>query len=231
MSVASVSCVIPVKNGERFLAEAIESALGQTRPPAEILVVLDGCTDRSAEIAAGFGTPVRVLPTREPGPASARNTGIAEAGGDLIAFLDCDDIWLPDKLQAQVAALDAAEAVCLCGVENFWMPEVEAERLHVAETRFAGVLPGYCGSALLIPAAVFARIGVFDPNRRHTDLVSWILRAEATGIRIHILPERLVRRRRHQENLSRVSASVARSEFLDLIGDRLRSSRSSSARL
>lgn len=229
MSSAQISCVMPVRDGERFLGEAIESALGQTRPPLEILVVIDGGTDRSAEVAMEFGPSVRLLRTPGLGPASARNMAIAEARGDLIALLDCDDIWHPQKLEAQVAVIAAADsaAVCLCGVENFWMEEVEQERLHVAETRFSSALPGYCSSAFMASKELFERLGGFDPNRRHTDLVNWVMRAEAAGVEVTILPEVLVRRRRHSSNMSRVASQTARDEFLELVRDKLRSARSS----
>ncbi|HEV2674597.1 MAG TPA: glycosyltransferase family A protein [Aliidongia sp.] len=231
MSNASITCVIPVRNGERFLAQAIESALGQTRPPSEIIVVDDGGTDRSAEVAEAFGTPVRVLRTPALGPASARNAGIAEAQGDLVALLDCDDIWVPGKLQMQAEALEALAntGICVCGVENFWMEEVEEERAQVAETRFSKVLPGYCASALVASKATFDRVGPFDSTRRHTDLIRWIMRAEAEGIGVHVLADAMVRRRRHNSNLSRVASQDARDEFLDLIRDKLRAAKPPSA--
>ncbi|MGQ9503351.1 MAG: glycosyltransferase family 2 protein [Thermogutta sp.] len=98
-----ISVVIPVFNGERFLAEAIRSALAQTLPPYEILVVDDGSTDESAELAESFGPPVRVLREENRGEAAARNCGIEAARGDWIAFLDCDDVWKPEKLALQAA--------------------------------------------------------------------------------------------------------------------------------
>lgn len=116
--------------------------------------------------------------------------------------------------------------LCLCGVENFWMAEVEEERLLVAETRFSKVLPGYCPSALMASKETFVRVGNFDPDRRHTDLIQWIMRAEADGIGLHVLSEPLVQRRRHLGNLTRVYASKAREEFLDLIQEKLRRARS-----
>lgn len=101
----TVSVIIPVYNGERFLAEAIRSALDQTLSPAEIIVIDDGSTDASAEVARGFGPPVRVLAQANLGPAAARNLGVAHAAGDLLAFLDADDLWMPEKLAYQVQFL------------------------------------------------------------------------------------------------------------------------------
>ena len=103
MTGAVVSVVMPVHNGERFLAEAIDSVLDQTYPHREIVVVDDGSVDRSAEIARS--RPVRYLRQANRGVAAARNAGLAVARGDFIAFLDQDDTWLPHKLEAQLAFL------------------------------------------------------------------------------------------------------------------------------
>jgi glycosyltransferase involved in cell wall biosynthesis len=97
----TITAIIPVHNGERHLAEAIQSVLAQTLPPGEIIVVDDGSTDASAAIAQSFGAPVRVLAQPNLGPAAARNLGLAHATGDLLAFLDADDLWTPNKLARQ----------------------------------------------------------------------------------------------------------------------------------
>lgn len=101
----SVSAVIPCYNGELFLSEAVLSVLRQTYPVVELIVVDDGSSDRSAEIARSFGSPVKLVQKENGGEGSARNRGIQEARGDLIAFLDADDVWHPDKLAHQVEYL------------------------------------------------------------------------------------------------------------------------------
>jgi glycosyltransferase involved in cell wall biosynthesis len=102
-----VSVIIPVYNGERFIAGAIESALAQTYENLELLIVNDGSTDRSGEkISPYLDLPnVRYIEQENKGVAAARNTGIRNAAGDLIAFLDQDDLWLPKKLELQVEYL------------------------------------------------------------------------------------------------------------------------------
>src|SRR5436309_14667644 len=115
-----VSVVIPVYNGERYLADAIQSVLDQTYRNFEVIVVDDGSTDRSAEIAKRFGEAVRYVYRTNGGVCKARNAGIAAARGAYIAFLDQDDLWLHDKLAAQVAYLDshpeAGAVYCQCQV-------------------------------------------------------------------------------------------------------------------
>ena len=98
----SISVVIPCYNVERFVGQAIESALSQSRAPDEIVVVDDGSTDKSAQIAASFGGRVRLIQCAHRGVSAARNVGVSAARGDLIAWLDADDIWEPCKLEVQV---------------------------------------------------------------------------------------------------------------------------------
>lgn len=96
-----ISVVIPVHNGARYLRESIGSALSQTLPPWEVIVVDDGSTDGSSQLAAAFGPPVRVICQPHSGESVARNRGIENAEGDWIAFLDADDVWQPNKLAEQ----------------------------------------------------------------------------------------------------------------------------------
>jgi glycosyltransferase involved in cell wall biosynthesis len=96
-----VSAVIPAYNAEQFISGAIQSVLAQTHKIDEIIVVDDGSTDRTAEIAAGF-PGVRVIQRPNGGPGAARNTGIHAASGEWIGFLDSDDLWVPRKTEIQL---------------------------------------------------------------------------------------------------------------------------------
>lgn len=110
-----VTVVIPAHNAEAFVGEAIQSVLGQDYERRECIVVDDGSTDGTASVVGGFGNDVRLVQTSNRGVAAARNTG-AEAGeGELIAFLDADDVWLPSKLSQQVALFDAPSVVLAYG--------------------------------------------------------------------------------------------------------------------
>ena len=101
----SVSVVIPCYNGAKFIRQTLDSVLAQTVEPHEILVVDDGSTDESREIAQSYGPPVRVIRQPNQGESVARNRGIEEARGDWIAFLDADDLWMPTKLERQIEVL------------------------------------------------------------------------------------------------------------------------------
>ena len=146
----SVSVVVPCFNGATFLEDTLNSALNQTHRPQEIIVVDDGSTDESANIAESFGHPVQVLRQENQGESVARNRGIDEAKGEWIAFLDADDFWTPEKLERQLQAVDDDAVGCVCNV--FYFGEVnkpakpwgdEIEKLGSLEhiCRFNSFLP------------------------------------------------------------------------------------------
>jgi glycosyltransferase involved in cell wall biosynthesis len=114
----SVGVVIPAYNAERFLAAAVESALAQTHPPAQTVVVDDGSSDRTSAIAQRFAPRVSCIFQQNAGVAGARNRGAAALRTRWIAFLDADDLWKADKLERQLGAARQAHAdVAFCGVE------------------------------------------------------------------------------------------------------------------
>jgi glycosyltransferase involved in cell wall biosynthesis len=104
---ASISVIIPAYNADRFLAETLTSVLSQTVPPLEVLVIDDGSTDATADVARGFGSRVTLIQQPNSGESVARNRAIAAASGEWIAFCDADDLWVPHKLERQCAALDS----------------------------------------------------------------------------------------------------------------------------
>jgi glycosyltransferase involved in cell wall biosynthesis len=110
----SVSVVIPAYNAGAYLHKALESILRQTVPVDEVIVVDDGSADNTCEVARSFGERVRVLTQPNQGPSAARNLGVQEARSELIAFLDADDQWLPEKIEKQLAAMKSAPEAILC---------------------------------------------------------------------------------------------------------------------
>jgi glycosyltransferase involved in cell wall biosynthesis len=206
MRARTLSVVIPVFNGERYLAEALASVLAQSRPPDEVVVVDNGCTDASAEIAGGFGAPVRVV-ARPHGPApKARNTGVQAAAGEVLAFLDADDLCLPSRFALQLAALEAGAELVFGHVEEFLSPELDpAEHLELPPTR--GVMPGRVVITLVVEREVFERVGPFDPDLLSTDFLDWLARARALGLSEEMLPDVVARRRIHLGNSQRAWAS------------------------
>lgn len=107
-----IDVVIPVYNGARFLSEAVDSALGQTFCPSQVILVDDGSTDETPSIASDLAEAyphhVRYLQTEHQGVSGARNAGIAVSSSPFVAFLDADDVWLSDKLRIQLAVFEGA---------------------------------------------------------------------------------------------------------------------------
>src|SRR4051794_17773364 len=106
-----VSVIIPTYNGSAFLGETIDSVLAQTYSKVEVIVVNDGSTDGTASLLAAYGDRIRTSVTANLGTAAARNEGIRLSSGSLIAFLDHDDLWTPDKLEKQVQVMQADASV------------------------------------------------------------------------------------------------------------------------
>lgn len=201
----AVSVVVPVRDGAAHLAEALASVLAQDVEPVEVIVVDDGSTDRSAEIAESAGPLVRVVRQAALGVAAARNRGVREARGEWIAFLDADDRWLAGKQRAQEAALLAerrragAGAGCVAlafgHVRQFFDPE-----LGRADAPRPEILPGVIPSTAWVERAAFLATDGFDPARLAAEWAEWYLRAERAGLRSVMVPEVVAERRIHARN-------------------------------
>jgi glycosyltransferase involved in cell wall biosynthesis len=211
--VTRVSVVIPLFDGERFLAAALDSVLAQTHRPMEIIVVDDGSRDRGAEIARSYAG-VQVVTQDNAGTAAARNAGIARAHGDLIAFLDQDDVWAPEKLdlQARRMAADPALGYTVAHHRCFLEPGC-ARPSWLRPEMLDGPVPGFVPGTLVARSWVFARVGLFDTRYAHSSDTDWFVRCREASIPMALLEESLLLRRIHGSNLS----GDARVSGLDLI--------------
>ena len=208
-SPSRVSVVIPAYNRERLVAEAIDSVLAQS-VPLELIVVDDGSTDGTAEVVSAYGDAVRYHWQANQGIAGARNTGIALSRGPLLAFLDSDDVWMPEKLAHQLALLDGdphLEAV-FGHAEQFYDPSVDEtfRRHHPIKVQN---VPATLSAAMLIRRAAFDRVGLFNPEVDYGVDVDWYLRAQEAGLRSHVLPEIVYRRRIHEQNINTTDGAEA----------------------
>ena len=211
-----VSVVIPVYNGERYLAEAIRSVLQQTYPPHEVIVADDGSTDRSGEIAQGFGPPVRYdyRPHRPVGgAAAARNRGAELAEGELLAFLDADNLWLPHKLAQQLEAIHGDNDMVFGQVRQFISPDVE-ESVHIEYP--VEPVPGLAPITLLMGRATFLATGLFDPHWEVGEFIDWYVRAGERGLKTVMLPEVVALRRLHRANQGILKRDM-RAEYVRIV--------------
>ena len=202
----SVSCVVPVFNGEAFLGEALDSVLAQSHRPLEVIVVDDGSTDGTAQVALSRGEAVRYVRQPNGGPSSARSRGVQLAHGELIAFLDADDRWLEGKLARQVATLAERPDLdgCLTHGRLFWDGDgaIAAEASAWPEERRIDT-GGLIGSTLVVRRAAFETAGLFDPLLPHSGTADWFARARDRGVIVETLAEVLIERRMHAGNFSR----------------------------
>lgn len=177
-----LSVIVPVYNGKAFLADAIASVRRQGYSPLEIIVVDDGSTDGTPELAANLGDAITFVTQSNNGPASARNRAIELAAGDLIAFLDADDLWPPDKLNVQLPVLRNNEQVqiVLGKTQRFWSTD-ELLPSSGAEPRTPSWDELLLG-CMLCRRDVFAQIGGFDERLRIGEDTDWFLRARSAGI-------------------------------------------------
>jgi glycosyltransferase involved in cell wall biosynthesis len=213
-----VTCVVPVFNGERFVADAVASVLGQTYANVEVVVANDGSTDATAAAVARFRDRVRLVSQANAGHAAARNLGVAHARGELVGFLDADDLWHPRKLERQVERLDARRDVAMCFtlLRNFVDGRATLASL-IADPLLDDVVPGYTSVTLLARRALFERVGGFDESLAHGNDRDWFLRAVEHGASKELLDEVLVFRRLHRENRSRTTAAASRAEYVRIL--------------
>ncbi len=212
-----VSVVIPVFNGERHLGEALESVRRQTHPEVEVIVVDDGSTDRSVEIARAHGGRMRLLRQANEGTASARNRGVRSSRGAFLAFLDQDDRWEPDKLSLQVRALrESAESQVVFGmVRQFISPEMPEDfrkRIRCPAHPVAGYLP----SVVLLRREAFFQVGFFSEQFRLGEWADWYVRHGRVMPPPIVLPQVVAWRRLHGENKG-LSLASHRAEYAAIL--------------
>ena len=166
-----VSVIIPTYNRAEFLRNAIDSVLAQTYHDFELLVVDDGSTDQTRELVAGYGDQLIALFQANRGVSSARNLGIRAATGELVAFLDSDDAWLPEKLAWQVAIMDQHPDLQLCHTEEIWIRRGVRVNPKKKHQKYAGYIFPYClplcvisPSSVMLRRTLFETVGYFDEN-------------------------------------------------------------------
>ncbi|GMU23358.1 MAG: hypothetical protein AMXMBFR13_34360 [Phycisphaerae bacterium] len=221
-STADLSVIVPCLNAEATLADALDSALNQTAPPREILLVDDGSRDRSVEIARSFGPVIRVLRNPSRGPGAARRIAVEQAQGRYIAFVDADDLLTGDKHERQLAVLESRGPHTLVhtGATVFTddpaktMPRQTGGELAVGRcTQLVFERNPVCGASTMLARSVILELGNYDADLFGTEDFGMSLAASTCCDFVH-LPEPLYLIRRHQNNVTNRTAHMVYHHWL-----------------
>jgi glycosyltransferase involved in cell wall biosynthesis len=215
-----ISVVIPAYNAAAYLMEAVKSVCAQTVPPRRVIIVDDGSTDATAEVACGLqraklGPDIVVLQQPNGGPAAALNRGLALVEDGLIAFQAADDIWVPEKTRWQLQALAAGADIAFGHAQNFISPELDPAAkaaLHCPPDP----MPSEVCSVMLTRVATFRAVGLFDESNRFGESIEWLSRARDRGLKAEIVPQVVAWRRLHGKNLS-LTRAANNQEYLRLL--------------
>jgi len=208
-----VSVIIPTYNRGWIVRDAIDSVLGQTYADFELIVVDDGSTDRTPPILDAYGDRLRVIRQANQGVSAARNRGIGESSGPLIALLDSDDIWLPKKLAVQVDFFKRNPAALICQTEEIWIRNGLRVNPGKRHRKPSGMIfePSLelclvSPSAVMVRRKLFEKVGLFDESLPACEDYDLWLRV---GCRfpVHLIDEPLtIKRGGHEDQLSRQSS-------------------------
>lgn len=205
-----VSVIIPAHNGDRFIAAAVESVLGQTYQNFEIIVVDDGSTDRTATVLKPYFDRIRYVRQTNQGVAIARNRGVQLSRGELIAFLDQDDTFLPDKLSLQVGCFEASPRLGI--VHSGWNITNSCDEIVSSVQPWQGLpvldliawiewKPVFLG-AMLFQKAWLERAALFNARFEQTNDVDLVLRLALLGCEADWIKQATVNYRQHENNTS-----------------------------
>jgi glycosyltransferase involved in cell wall biosynthesis len=209
---SDVSVIIPCYNAERFIGQTIESILNQTDPPSQIIVIDDGSTDNSAALVADYEAKhesVQLIRQDNAGESKARNVGIKQATGEFVAFLDADDVWMPDKTEKQLASLHDAQAtgqtpICIFSqVYNFRDQLDDCEREITEKTKHDPSVVELVEYHWIAPSSAMLRLDAikkhnlrFEEHIRHAEDMLFFSDVRLAG-QIILLEEPLVAKRIH----------------------------------
>jgi glycosyltransferase involved in cell wall biosynthesis len=228
LSSTDITVVIPVYNGALYLVEAVESVRRQSLPVGRIILVDDGSTDATPEIAAalcgeGRHPPVQCVRQDNKGPASAMNHGVTLADSTLLAFQSADDIWVPDKIAWQMRALDDGADLVFGHLQNFISPELDAATAATLRCP-PDPMPAYSAGSLLTRLGTFRKVGPLNEGFRIGEFIDWYGRAKDLGLTSVMLPDVVSMRRLHGKNhsLSRKVDPTGYAHVLKAMMDRRR---------
>ncbi|UXP32661.1 glycosyltransferase [Reichenbachiella agarivorans] len=208
MTNISVSIIIPCYNGSQHLAPAIQSVLDQQIANSQIIVVDDGSTDNSVEIASAFDH-VQTIQQPNAGPAAARNRGISIAEGDFISFLDADDLYPKNKLKNQLDYLNKnPEIELVSGRIKCIGNNADHMFSKIYENSEEKTMLNFHLGAGLYRKHTIDKIGYFDEDLKYAEDVDHWFKIVEQGISYHFLPEVTLLHTRHENNMTNSSHAI-----------------------
>lgn len=217
-----VSVIIPVYNAGKYARVAIESALNQTYKNIEVICVDDCSSDDSLAVLNSFGDRIRVLRNEEnSGIGKTRNAGIEVAKGDFLAFMDADDLWLPEKIEIQINEFlkDKNLDISFSYMKCFISPELPSEVKRLRQCP-SGSMPGYIAGTAVVKRSSFFKIGLFNPKWRVGEFIDWMARAREHGLVSNIVPGVFLLRRIHETNTG-VTERSSRNDYIRIMKESL----------
>jgi glycosyltransferase involved in cell wall biosynthesis len=212
-----ISIIIPVFNGERYLSETIDSVLNQSYRPIDVVILDDGSTDNSADIAKRYLPSIKYYYQPNGGIASALNQGISRSEGEYLSFLDADDLWLPDKLALQIKALETDPTIDMVfgHMRQFFSPDLE-DTMKANIVLIDGIMPSYFKGTMLIRRESFFRAGLFDTRWHLGDFIDWYLKSLEKGLKSFMMPDFFMERRIHNSNMG-ITQRRFQSDYLRIL--------------
>jgi glycosyltransferase involved in cell wall biosynthesis len=202
MMMPNISVIIVVKNGEKFLAQAIESVLVQTYQNLEIIVIVGASTDNTLKIAQSFEN-IEVVVQKDVGIASAYNLGVQTSRGKFVTFLSHDDIWEPTKLENQFALIMENPTIqCVVGRVKFFVSEGEKIPYGFRKDLLNDNRVAFIPETLFARKELFDFVGYFDPTLVTGEDVDWFSRVFDANIEIAFVDEIILKKRVHSGNSS-----------------------------
>jgi glycosyltransferase involved in cell wall biosynthesis len=183
----SVSVIIPVYNGAKFIAKTLETILAQTVPATEVIVINDGSPDNSASIVQGFGDAVTLINAQNAGAAASRNFGASKAKGTWLAFCDQDDLWLPTKLEKQLRLANEAPDVHFVLTDYAEIADgVVSNRSHLTYAPAGFWIPEPHRDGFVVRQPITGQLTTFQPSITSAPIVKRNFYLEVGGFDLEV---------------------------------------------